>query len=156
MRLLGMTVLLIIIQLACGIFYQTLDTTEYSLNPYTSGTNEFRLWTFIMNPVIWTNSGFWVLISAIITVGAGIAIGTIFGAKSDLTYLFTLFLFFSSFGAIPIANLYLAITSDVTVFGCIVGQPCQFASIVAFFFSGILAAAWIYTCIEWWSGRPAT
>lgn len=157
MRMLGMVVFLIITQLACGIFYQTLGAGQISLNPYSQDEGSYRLWDFIFNPVLWTNSGVWTLLSTAILIGAGIAIGTIVGFKSDLTYLFGIFLFFAAFGAIPVASLYLVIYSEVGVFaGCTLGAACLPAGIISFFFSGILGAAWIFVCIEWWSGRPMT
>lgn len=156
MRMLGILLLLIIIQLSVGLFWNNLSTDSLTINPY-SDSQSMRLWDFIFNPTLWTEGGFWVLISSVIIIGAGIAIGTLFGAKSDLTYLFGLFVFFAAFGALPVASLYLVIYSEVGVFaGCTIGQSCLPAVFTAFFFSGILAATWIFTCIEWWSGRPMT
>ena len=156
MRMLGILIVLIIVQLSVGLFWQNLESSSITLNPYDD-ENSQRLWDFIFNPVLWTNSGLWVLLSSVIAIGAGIAIGTLFGAKSDLTYLFGLFIFFAAFGAIPVASLYLVIYSEVAVFaGCTIGGACLPAGIIAFFFSGILGATWIFTCIEWWSGRPMT
>lgn len=157
MRLLGMAVFLILVQLSVGLFWNNLSTDSLTINPY-SDESSMRLWDFIFNPTLWTDSGFWVLITSVITIGAGIAIGTLFGAKSDLTYLFGLFVFFAAFGALPVASLYLVVYSEVGVFaGCDIGATgCLPATFVAFFASGILAITWIFTCIEWWSGRPAT
>ncbi|MFI5405060.1 MAG: hypothetical protein ACHQ1D_00960 [Nitrososphaerales archaeon] len=155
--MLGLVILLVIIQLAVGIFYQTLDASQVEINPFGQNTDQSRLWSFFFNPTLWTDSAFWVLISTIILTASGIAVGIIFGVRSDLTYLFGLFLFFASFGAIPVASLYMVIYSEVGIFaGCVIGQPCLPAGIIAFFFSGILGAAWIFTCIEWWSGHPMT
>lgn len=161
MRMLGVLLLLIIIQLSVGIFWNNLDSNTLTINPYTGGSStaqsEQRLWNFIFNPTLWTEDSFWLLLSTAIVIGTGITIGTIFGVRSDLTYLFGLFLFFAAFGAVPISSLYLVIYSEVGVFaGCTVGSSCLPAGIVAFFFSGVLAAVWIFTCIEWWSGRPMT
>lgn len=156
MRMLGVLILLIIVQLSVGIFWQNLSSNSLTLNPYDD-SNSMRLWDFIFNPTLWTQSGLWVLIVSVSTVIAGIAIGVLFGVKSDLTYLVGLFIFFAAFGAIPVASLYLVIYSEVGVFaGCAIGTPCLPAGLIAFFFSGILAASWIFVCIEWWSGRPMT
>jgi hypothetical protein len=173
MRLLGLVLTLILIQLGIGLFYNNLNTSSDTFTPYSAGENNVtiipglividgssysnRLWEFILAPSIWTNSGFWAIIVSLIIIGGGIAIGTLFGAKSDLTYLFPLFLFLAAFGAIPIANLFTVIYSEVGVFaGCNIGEPCLPASLTALFFSGALAAAYIFSCVEFWSGRPMT
>lgn len=156
MRMLGLVTILVLIQIGCGLFYQNLATTNYTLNPYGEATSSYSLWNFIMAPILWNDSSFWVFVTTLIITGSAIFAGVLLGAKSDLTYLFPGFIFFAAFGSIPIASLYSVITSDVALFGCTVGSPCLPATLLAFVFSGVLAEAWIFTCIEWWSGRPAT
>lgn len=157
MRLLGMTIFLIIIQLATIIFYQNIPANQIALNPYGQPSSSLQLWSFILFPGSWTENSFWVLLTSTLTILGGVTIGTILGLRSDLLYLFALFLLFASFGAVPITSLYLVINSEAPAFACDVGvQSCLTSNLISFFFAGILAAAWIYTCIEWWSGRPAT
>lgn len=152
MRLAPFTILLFVMYITIGIYDQTISDQGVS---YGNGGESF-LFNALLQPWNWSGMSFLVLLGSAVFVAAGVAAGTAFFSRSDINSLYALFLAFVAIGAVPIISIYNFVTRNVGMYACTVGTSCGPANIVGALTAGVLAIFWIFTCVEWWSWRPAT
>lgn len=161
MRLAYMIMLLMVIQITIVVFDSpdsnsfnllgTVEGVEIEDSSYTSA-----IWEFITKPYSWTPSEFIAIFTAFITIGTGIVIGLMYTQRLEINILFPLFLIILTLGTLPIANLSEIIYREASSFGCIVGEFCYPATVLVALICGLLGILWVFTCVEWWSGRAMT
>lgn len=161
MRLGPMTVLLFILYISMGIFDQTLNS---DLQGYGNGESSFVFLT-IIQPWNWAGTtevmgvnipNFLGILGGAISIAVGIAvIGSVLG-RSDITALFSLFLAFTSLGAVPIIMLYGFMTRNIAPYTCKISESCFESNLLGALTAGVLGIMWIYTCLEWWAWRSTT
>ena len=84
-------------------------------------------------------------------IGVGIYIYT----KSDTILLFGVFTMLLGFGSIPIISLYNVINRNVAMFGCTT-TPCPLGILIWAMTGGLIAIAYVLSCIEFWTGRTTS
>jgi len=161
MRLAYMIILLMVIQMTIVVFDGT-TTDSFSLVSEIEGEETSdssyasALWAFLVRPQNWTASEFLGVFTAFVTIGTGIVIGLMYTQRLEINILFPLFLIILSIGTIPIASLTTVIYREAPTYGCTVGSPCYVADLLVAFICGTLGILWVFTCVEWWSGRAMT
>jgi hypothetical protein len=88
-------------------------------------------------------------------VGGGITLGLAYVFKLEITILFPVFLVLLALGSLPIGSLYNFILGGVFEIMCTT-MPCFPATLVAGLICGPLALLWLFSCVEWWTGRMMT
>lgn len=164
MRIGGMIILLLVIQLGIVIFDQTTNDSYLDLRPTTASaaendTNMF--WNLAFSPNQAQGNSFITYIVGLIIGGALLALGaTIFGFRTDTVLLWPVGVFIYLAGIWPITSLYSVVYRESSAFACNLNSYtatafCAPATIASFFLSGILMLMWTFTCLEWMTGRPS-
>lgn len=155
MKLTTLIVLLFVIQIGLVIFDQIGDPNSPTFNPYGSdtGTQEYAVWNFIFNPIEWNGNGFMTLLLTGLVIGAGVGAGVSFFYRSDLTLLLPVFIAIVGLGTVPIMGLWNFMNREIGLMACTGGSACYIGSLLSAVVCAPLAMYWIFSCIEWWSGR---
>lgn len=141
-----------------GTLTQTLNGTAVFnyLNPfsnnsvYSSQSTQWVLYEFAINPANWFSSAFLAFLLAM--VATGVIVGFLF-YRFDLPFLFPLFMLFIVSGAPGVISLQQMIYSTVNSLACPGYATCMPALLVSLVTVIPLGIYWVFSCIEWWTGR---
>lgn len=128
------------------------NATNYSTSTSMYGitTTSKVIWDTIIFPQHGTGSPFFTYL--IIFAGLIAAIALV--ARIDTGVWSGMFIILLGFGALPIANLYNFINSEVGRFACTAAATvCWPSEFMAMLVCGILSIFWVWGCISWWSNR---
>jgi len=154
MRLGPFMVVLFIIYLILGLFNHILDP---NLSNFTNTSSGATFLDILTQPYLWSTNTFLLLLTTAVFVAAAVTTGIGIISRSDILTLAGLAAVFFSMGAVPIVALYSFMARNIGQFaGCIPGDACAEASVVATLTAGVVALMWAMTVLEFWLWRPTT
>ena len=131
-----------------------LPSTENSEGYAVGGYNAKDLWTAFLLPGDGNNSRIILYIVAFaLLIGA---LGFIpFINRSDLSVLSGPFVVLIAVAGPTIVNFYSFVNREVGKYACAdVINGCLLSQLMGAVIAGSLFIAWLFSCLEWWTGRP--
>ena len=154
MKLVNMVLLLLIIQGTIVFYDAVYEAGDYrDVDVYDSSGGV--LWSFATNPIDWNSTALLVAFLIIGGVTASfIIVGTFLNTPSDTAIFSTAFTLLIAAGAVPIISLYHVFDRNAAMFGCeTIAIECIPGMLVWLVTGGIIAVFYVFSVLEWWSGR---
>lgn len=76
--------------------------------------------------------------------------------RSDLSVLAGPFIILVGIAAPTIVGLWSFINGQTSGYFCEVTEACLVSNVLGIIISGTLMVAWLFACLEWWTGRPSS